>query len=368
MDGLTRYTLTLLAAVLTIVVLYFGRSLIVIGMFSGIITFLLLPMARGLERWMPRWLGSLLATSAAVLVVLGLFFMLGWQLSRFGRDLPHLQEKFAAKGVEFLRWVEDHSDFSRREQVQWFNAHLSEITSWGGRAALTVFTSTGSVLTAMLPLPVFIFLLLLMRDRFRTFFGKLGSTRDGAVLDVMVRISVLCRKYLRGLLTGALIFGVLASTGFLILGLKYALLLGFVIAFLNIIPYVGALIGALLPVFLALITKDSMIYAVGALAICLGVQFLDNNFITPKVVGSSVSINPLASLGVLIGFGSLWGVAGLVLAIPITGMVKVVCDSIPSLNAWGYLLGEDIETPKEKRLRLALPWRTRKPGSEAGKA
>ncbi|MBK9176899.1 MAG: AI-2E family transporter [Flavobacteriales bacterium] len=351
-DGLTRYTLTLLAVMLTITAMYFGRDLIVIGMFSGILTFLLLPLARGVERWTPRWVGALVATLTVVVIVLGLFFFMGWQFSRFGKDLPLLQESVSKKGIEVQRWVEAHTHFSRREQVQWFNEHLADITNWGGKAAMRIFTFTGSALTAMVPIPIFIFLLLLLRDRFRTFFTKLGRTSDGAVLDVMVRISELSRKYLRGILTGMLIFGILASTGFLFLGLKYAVLLGFVIAFLNIIPYIGALVGALLPVFLALITKDSTLYAVGALAVCLVVQFLDNNFITPKVVGSSVSINPLASLAALLGFGALWGVAGMLLAIPITGMLKVVCDSVPSLEPWGCLLGEEIETPKEKRLRI----------------
>lgn len=351
-DGLTRYVLTLLAVVLTIALMYFGRELFLIGMISGILAFLLLPMSRGLERWMPRWVGALIATLTVVVVVLGLFFFLGWQLSRFGQDLPQLQARFAAKGLEVQRWVEEQTDFSRREQVQWFNAHISEISNWGGRTAMKVFSSTGSALTSIVPIPIFMFLFLLMKDRFRTFFIKLGRTRDGAVLDVMVSISVLSRKYLRGVLTVVVIFGTLTSTGFFLLGLKYAVLLGFTLAFLNIIPYIGALIGALLPIFLALITKDSAIYAVGALGVCLIVQFLDNNFITPKIVGSSVSINPLASLVALLGFGSLWGVVGMVLAIPITGMLKVVCDSIPSLHAWGYLLGEDIEVPEEKRLHL----------------
>lgn len=351
-DGLQRFVLTLLAVVLCITVLYFGRDLILIGMVSGILAFLLLPMARGLERWLPRWAGAMIATLTVMVVVLGLFFFLGWQLSRFGQDLPQLRTSFAEKGMEVQRWVEAHSAFSRREQVQWFNEHLSDISTWGGKAAMEIFSSTGSTLTLIVPIPIFMFLFLLMKDRFRTFFAKLGSTRDGAVLEVMVRISELSRKYLRGVLTVAVIFGTLASTGFLLLGLKYAIVLGFVLAILNIIPYVGALVGAMLPIILALVTKDSTVYALGALAVCLVVQFLDNNFITPKIVGSSVSINPLASLVALLGFGALWGVAGMVLAIPITGMLKVICDSVPSLHAWGYILGEDIETPQKKRLRL----------------
>jgi predicted PurR-regulated permease PerM len=354
-DGLLRYVLTLLAVVLTITVLYFGRDLILPMVVSGLFAFLLLPVARGLERRMPRWVASLVATLALVLVVLGVFFFLGYQMTRFGADLPMLQAKFASKGELLLERLESYTNLDRRQQIQWFNDHVSGLASWGGQAALTLFQSTGTALASVVPIPFFVFLLLLLKDRFRTFFTKLGTTREGAVLEVMVSISLLSRKYMRGVVLVVLLFGLLCSIGFLLIGLKYAILLAFILAILNMVPYVGALLGSLLPVFVALVTKDSAWAALAALSVVLVVQFLDNNFITPKVVGSSVSINPLASMLALVGFGALWGVAGMLLAIPITGMLKVICDSIPSLHAWGYILGEEIETPKEKRLHLSLP-------------
>lgn len=359
-NGLARYVYTLLAVVLTVLVLYYGRDLILIFVFSGLLAFLLLPLERRLERLLPRWAGALLVTLLVVVVVLGAFFFLGWQLSRFGNDLPQLQEKFASKGDLLLTWIEDHTNMDRREQIAWFNEHLSGLAGMGGKAAVQLFSGTGSVLASVAPIPIIVFLLLLLKERFRVFFKKLGRDQETSVLDVMMSISELSRKYVQGMLAVVLIFGTLASTGFLLLGLKYAVLLGFIVALLNVIPYIGALVGALLPVLIALITKDSAIYALSALGICLAVQFLDNNFITPKVVGSSVSINPLASLAALIGFGTLWGVAGMLLAIPITGMLKVVCDSIPSLHAWGYILGEDIDVPKQDRFNLRLRRKARK--------
>src|SRR5690606_27129207 len=108
----------------------------------------------------------------------------------------------------------------------------------------------------------------------------------------------------------------------------------FLAGFLNIIPYIGVLIGSLFPVVLALITKDTPMYAVGALGVCVLTQFLENNVITPKVVGSSVSINPLASIFALLGFGMLWGVIGMVVAIPLMGMLKIVCDAVPGLQPY----------------------------------
>lgn len=365
-DLLQRYVLVLLAVVLSVTVLFFGRDLILLLVVSGLFAFLLLPLARGMERWMPRWAAVGIVTIGLVVLVLGLFFFLGYQLTRFGADLPLLQAKFASKGDLLFDWVESRTNLDRREQIQWFNDHVSGLASWGGKAAMQLFSGTGTALASIVPIPFFVFLLLLLKDRFRAFFTKLGTTREGAVLDVMVRISELSRKYLRGVVTVGVIFGVLCSIGFGIIGLKYAVLLGFVLAVLNVIPYIGALAGSVLPLFVALVTNDSPWHAVAALGVVLGVQFLDNNFITPKIVGSSVSINPLASMLALIGFGALWGVAGMLLAIPITGMLKVVCDSIPSMHAWGYLLGEEIETPKEKRLHLSLPKRAAKPPA-AGK-
>ncbi|MFN3874873.1 MAG: AI-2E family transporter [Flavobacteriales bacterium] len=351
-DILQRYVYAMLALVLTVVVLYYGRDLVLLVVVSGLLAFLLLPASRAMERRLPRWAGALIATLGLVAVVFLFFFVIGWQVASFGKELPALQERFAVKGQELLDWLEERTDMDGRAQVEWFNAHVSDLASLGGKAALKVFSGTGSALAAVAPIPIFVFLLLLLRQRFREFFLQLGGLREGGVLDVMVRIGMLSRKYVRGLLTVALIFGSLCALGFALIGLQYALLLGFLLAILNVIPYVGALLGSLLPVFVALVTKDSYGSALAALAVVLVAQALDNNLITPKVVGSSVSINPLASLVALIGFGMLWGVAGMLLAIPITGMLKVVCDSVPSLEPWGYLLGEEIETPKEKRLHL----------------
>ena len=247
--------LVLLAVVFTTVVMFFARDIILQVVVSGMLAFLLLPLARSLERWMPRWAGALIATLALFLVVMGLFFFLGWQFTRFGQDLPSLQERIAEKGVELQRWIAANTEFSRREQVQWFNEHLNSFASVGGNAAMKLFAGTGTVIAIVAPIPFFVFLFLLLKDRFRTFFTKLGTTREGAVLDVMVHISALSRKYMRGVLTVTLIFGTLCSLGFTLIGLKYAVLLGFVLAILNLVPYVGALVGSLLPILVAIINN-----------------------------------------------------------------------------------------------------------------
>jgi predicted PurR-regulated permease PerM len=352
-DALQRFVHVLLALVLTVVVLYFGQGLILLSIISALFAFMMLPLTRRVEKLgAPRWLGAGIATVLLVLIVLGAFFLMGWQASRFGQDLPALQEKFSQKGMLVLAWIEDVVNIDQRDQVKWFNEHITGMAEYGGRTLLSIFSSTGAALAFVVPIPIFVFLLLLLKDKFRTFFQQVGEGTNGLVLDVMVRISKLSRKYIRGVLIVLVILGVLNSIGFLLLGLKYAILLGFLAGFLNIIPYIGVMIGSLFPIIIALITKDSLAYAFGALGVCLVTQFLENNLITPKVVGSSVSINPLASIFALLGFGMLWGVVGMVVAIPLTGMMKIVCDAIPGLQPYGYLLGEDIEYPEEQRLNI----------------
>lgn len=350
--GLQRYVQILLALVLTVVVLYFGRSLILLIVGSGLLAFLMLPLARWSEQLLPRWASSLLATSVMVLFVSGMLIFLGWQLGRFGDDLPQLKEAFSAKGRELQSYIEEEANISRREQLSWTNERLNDLANSSGELAMTLFSGTGTVLASVLPIPIFVFLLLLLRDKFRTFFKKLDRSNDGVVLEIMVRISKLSSKYIQGVLTVVLILGILNSIGFLLLDLKYAILLGFMIGFLNVIPYVGVMLGSLIPISIALVTKDSPLFALGALGVALITQLLENNFITPKIVGSSVSINPLASLIALLAGGMLWGVVGMILAIPMTGMLKVVCDSIPSLQPFGFILGEEVEYPKEQRIRL----------------
>ena len=91
---------------------------------------------------------------------------------------------------------------------------------------------------------------------------------------------------------------------------------------------------------MALLTFDSPWPAIGVATWMWGVQLLEGNFITPNLVGSKVSINPFAAIISLIVMGQLWGIAGLVLAIPFVAILKIIFDAIPSTRAYGMLLGE----------------------------
>lgn len=123
------------------------------------------------------------------------------------------------------------------------------------------------------------------------------------------------------------------------MGIRYAFLLGVIGALLNLIPYLGAMIAATIYMLIAFITMPP-VFVLYVLIMYVVIQVIDNNFLIPRIVASRVKINALASIiSVIIG-GAIWGIPGMFLSIPLIAIVKVVCDNVDSLNAWGFLLGD----------------------------
>ncbi len=366
-DPLLRYVLVLFALIGTVAVLYFGQSLFVLLFVSGIFSFLLLPLCQRMERWRwPIWAAAGASCLLLVLVFFGLLFFLGTQYAHFGQDLPALQTALMQKIDLAQAYVEAQFHVEQAKQTEWVQDKVEDLIKASGTVAVDLFSATGAAFATTLVIPIITFFLLLLKGRFRAFFTRLGPNNDGTVLRLVENIATLSRQWLKGVLTVVLFLAVLDTIGFLALGLEYAVLLGVTAALLNVIPYLGPWLGAIVPLLIALLTKDSAMYALGVVAVIGTTQFIDNNFITPKVVGSSVSLNPLASMIALLAWGSLWGFMGLLLAIPITGMMKLVFDEIPSLKPWGFLLGEEKLWPREKRFRFVLPRRKQeqeKPGT-----
>jgi predicted PurR-regulated permease PerM len=351
-EQLQRAAYLLIIIVLGVVVLNYGQGLVFLILFPAILSFLLLPLCRRLEKLrLPRWLSVTLSCLSLVVVLSGVMLLMGNQFMSFKEDLPALEKRVNAKVQSALSTIESEFHVTSREQVIWLQDQVAKLSKTGTRLVLDLFSWTGSFLSNLVLVLIILFLMLLLRSRFKEFLRRLSDGRDVPLLQIVDDISQLALKYSKGVALVILILAVLNSVGFLIIGLKHAVLLGVTSAMLTIIPYVGTLIGGLLPLTVALITKDSMAYPLAVMGVVGLSQFLEGNFITPKIVGSSVSLNPLASILALVSGGMLWGIAGMVLAIPIMGMLKVVCDAVPELQPYGYLLGEESNRGWRKKVK-----------------
>ncbi|MCU0338701.1 MAG: AI-2E family transporter [Spirosomaceae bacterium] len=332
----------LLSATIIIYGLYILRETLIPLTFSVLFAVLLYPTCAFLERWrFPRILAITLSIVLMFTVVGLLVYLASVQIVGFGQELPNLEKKanyWIDQGQDFLS---DNFGLSRRKQMTEGRKYLTEALK-NSASILTgaVATTTNTLVSASL-VPLFVFFFLLYRDFFRNFFYKLFDSRHKRRVNQAIgRVYEVVQGYLVGLVSVIMIVGVMNSAGLLLLGVPHAIFFGFFAAFLLLIPYVGLMIGSLLPALMALVTKDSPMYAAGVLAVFGVIQFLEGNFITPNIVGSKVSINPLAAMIVLILGGQLWGVSGLILALPVTAIVKVIFDAVESLKPFGYLLGD----------------------------
>ncbi|OKS86159.1 hypothetical protein RG47T_1610 [Mucilaginibacter polytrichastri] len=137
----------------------------------------------------------------------------------------------------------------------------------------------------------------------------------------------------------------------MVFGIEHAFLIGLIFAVLNLIPYVGALIGNIIGVLLTIASSTSLSPVVTVLVVIAAVQFLDNNILMPRIVGSKVKINALVSIiGVVLG-GSLAGVSGMFLSMPIIAVLKLIFDRTEMFKQWGVLFGD--ERPAKSPMNLS---------------
>jgi len=310
------------------------------------LSILLLPVYRFLRsRGLPEVVAISLSLLAAVLVfgLVGWFF--GMQIGRLISDIPAIQENLNAHWHRISGWINAKTQFTTQQQLEWLrrqsNTLLGNAGSYLSGAALSI--TNIFVFVALLPIYTFLIMFyknLLLRFVFLWFPKEHHDTVHTALLETQVII----KSYLVGLMIQITYITVLLGTLLWILGIPHPLLIGAIFAVLNLIPYVGALIGNIIGVLLTLTASQDFLPIIKVLAAIAAVQFMDNNILMPRIVGSKVKLNALASIvGVIIG-GALAGVMGMFLSLPVMAILKIIFDNSPNLKQWGIVLGD--ETPR----------------------
>lgn len=320
---------------LTIYAVILCRDIVIPLAFGVFLSLVLLPVVNGIE----RRTGTIAAVTIVVVGGTILFGFFGWllinQIIGLVNDLPNLQEradKFV-NDVKGLMWSE--LNIGQSELNQMVQDFLKGVSVYLGAFLLT----TGNTLATIVQIPIYMFLLLIYREKFKLFFASLLPNSDDE-LAWKKDIENVTQAYITGLMLVTLIVAILNTVGLLILGINHAIFFGILSGILTIIPYVGIFIGALLPTLMALITKDSAWYAVGVIGVFFVVQFLEGNFITPRITGSKVSINALAAIMALLLGGKILGVAGMILAVPAIGVMKIMLSYSRRLRPFVILLGD----------------------------
>lgn len=360
MSGLYRLAAFTVGALGIILFLIYAQSLLMPIVISAYLAMLLFPLVSFLERYkIPRIVAIVLAIllSAAVMTGVGWFFT--QQIRGFASDLSDIQTRFEQLSQQLSAWIRNNLGI---QDALEFNDLDKRVFTYLQQNASTIsglaFNTLGN-LSIMILIPVYLFMFLLYRDHFTQFcirlFKKQKATR---VVEVVSDLRRVIQQYISGVLKVMLILAVMNAIAFYALGIKHALFFAVFAAILNIIPYVGPLIGSVVPVTYALLTKDSLWYPVGVLIAMNVIQTIEGNFLTPKIVGSNVSLNPITSLLALLIGGTLWGVVGMILFIPATAILKKLLELSPATEVYGFLLGEE-DPELRRRNNVLLRWMRR---------
>ncbi len=355
LPGSVKLAGTLLCMVIIVFGMWQLKDVLVPISFAAILSILLLPIAVFLERkGVHRILAITLTILLAFAVISLVIYLMVNQISTFDEVWPMMIEKGSELLERLQAFIANKMHVAVNDQLDEARKYLTDFLKNSGSLISGTVSGTTSFLGNLSLIPLYVFLMLLYRDLFQVFLYKLFKEVGRHKIDVVVnKIKGVTQSYMSGLILVILIVGTLNTVSLLLLGIPNAVFFGFFAAVLVLVPYIGVAIGSLLPIVMALITKDSAWYALGVAACFAVIQFLEGNFITPYVVGSKVSLNSLAAIVSLILFGNLWGLPGLVLALPLTAVIKVLFDSIEPLKPWGFLLGDaDNEEIGQKRKRM----------------
>ncbi len=345
--------LVLLGLALAVFTLHIASEIIFPLFFAAIFAIMLHPVEQWLLRHrVPKLIAITLTVVLGVASLLGLLYFIYLEASQLSSQMPLFKAKFAQTTTQVHEWLQSNFGFSDQKLQGWVGeAGNRASTLLGG----TLAAVSGLLVVATL-IPVYIFLLFLYQRRLVDFLTQVfsGHRQDNGVAEVLRESKATIQSYMVGLLIEASIVATLNTTGLLIIGVPYALLLGVIGALLNFIPYIGGLIAIALPMLMAFVTMPSYGYALAVVAVYMTIQFVDNHFLIPRIVASKVKVNALVAIvGVLVG-NAIGGVAGMFLALPVIAILKIVFDRIQPLKPWGMVLGDE-ETPRGRKSKTNPP-------------
>jgi predicted PurR-regulated permease PerM len=331
-----------------------GRDVITPLVMAFFLALMLLPVYRFLRRRkLPESLAIVLSILLLLVVIGGVVWFFSSQISRLVADFPEIKKNVQGHLNSLSTWIDSKWNISTERQVQIINEQNDKLMTYATGALGGAASSVSGVLIFVGLLPIYIFLILFYRNlllRFVFLWFPEGS--HSKVEEVMRETEVIIKSYLIGLLIQITYITVLLGGILFFIGIKHAILIGAIFALLNLIPYVGALIGNIIGVLLTISSSQEVWPIFAVLGTIAFVQFLDNNILMPRIVGSKVKINALATIVGVIIAGALAGVSGMFLSLPVIAVLKIIFDRTTNFRQWGVLLGD--ERPKKSPLQFPV--------------
>ncbi|SFJ01353.1 AI-2E family transporter [Thermoflavimicrobium dichotomicum] len=313
---------------------YFIKAVIGPFLIAMIISYLLNPIVNVLsQRMVPRSLAVLiiytLFVSSFVILVMNLFPMIEKQLNELAEHLPEWNRRIESLVDEYNHHGKDMLPQSIQMGVERALKRIEQSISDGIGNMMSGVGNTINQFFLALIIPFLAFYMMKdARDLERSLIAILPRDKRRQIVRLLKDMDQALGSYVRGQFIVCLAVGLLAYIGYLIIGLPYALILALVVSVFNIIPYLGPFIGAIPAVLVAISEEKEMV--MGVIVVNLIVQVLEGNILSPQIVGRTLHMHPLFIILALLVGGEMGGAVGLILAVPIFAVGKVIFEHIVS--------------------------------------
>src|SRR5271165_4647676 len=336
--------LLILASAAVLSLIYFAKLILVVVLISILMSFVLAPVVDFLNRFdIPRGLGAMIAVLALVALLAGATYVSSNRAMAFMYELP----KYKARIQQMMAPVREEAEQIEKttetvlpsSEEDKKTVTVKQSSSWTDFVSKNASTVSEIVL-AVTFVPFLVFFMLSWEDHVRSATVMLFRMENRNSAYVMLG---LIAGMIRSFIIGNFIIGVFLSACsiavFGLIGLPYFYFLGIISGFLSLIPYLGVILAILPPLVADLghLTTGILLTIVGSV---LGLHLVAMNVLYPKILGKRLQLNPLAVTLALLFWGWLWGAMGLILAVPLTGACKIICDNIEPLRPYGAWLGE----------------------------
>ena len=338
-----RLAFSLISIIAITYIFCMGKNILTPVLLAFLFSVLLLPIASFLNSKLrfPNALAVTLTVLVFVLFIAGILAFISYQISDIASDFEAIRINVFINDIQ--RYIRTNFHVSLWEQRKYIEDVTENSVKKGKESIGTTLMSVTDTIMNIALIPIYTFLILLYRKHFVLFLTKLFRAEFHEKLKgILAQIKGAIQNYISGLIIEMIIVSILTSIGLYFIGVQYFILLGIITGILNLIPYIGIIIAGFLTFLSSLTGTPDLSIILGVVGVNVVVQIIDNNVLVPLIINSKVQINAFVSIiGIIIG-GSIAGVAGMFLAIPILAILKIVFDQIESLEPWGYLMGDNL--------------------------
>lgn len=339
----------LLLIFLIIAGLIFAKEFLMPIFIGGILATLFIPFCNFLEKkHFNKGLSAFICLLMLLLIFSSIILLVSWKISELINDAELIKQKAIDSGIQLQEYIFNHLGISLEKQSQILQSEQPSISS----IMQFTFSSLSYLITNVILVLAYFFFLLYYRVHFKQFFLKLTAAEQrDEMSQILSKATNVSQQYLLGMSKMIVCLWIMYGVGFSILGVKNAIFFAVLCGLLEIVPFIGNITGTSLTVLVTGLHGASLSLLGGIVLIYAIVQFIQGWVLEPLILGPQVKINPLFTIIALVVGELLWGISGIVLAIPITAMLKIVCDYIEPLKPYGFLIGE-IESEKKESVLL----------------